>query len=340
LFGYCINSLYITFITSPSSLNLSSYQGLQTLSLANKAAAFASMFCPFVPKELVPQGLINCADKFVDGLDQETYKEEDGGNPKRGSELRDFEAFLSLHDKKCKYSGLRRVCNKKEGNAIWVTEESSNMLEFSANDSPGGNELQTKGLDKKLVELKKDNALLKKQLSAAKASGDLPSSTKKDDESEKLLVLNGILQEEVNGLKYSLSSITRASAYSSDSSYIDKDSMSSGPITTRPHSSSGASATSLAIVKQGVLLKKSKYLKKWEERAMTLTIGGQLMWIAGGSHKGFTSLSTASQIIGLKEVDGRFEFCLLSEGRKILFGSKDMSNRDAWVNAIREFCSH
>jgi serine/threonine protein kinase len=115
--------------------------GLQAMALTNGVASIANIFCPFVPRNIVPTGILEKAQNFVDGLNQEPeYGEEEeggkGGGGKRGSALREFVDFLAEKDEKSGFSGLRRVCSKEEGSegqAIWVTVESAAEIESDSN---------------------------------------------------------------------------------------------------------------------------------------------------------------------------------------------------------------
>ena len=109
--------------------------GLQVAAMANGAASLANVFCPFVPSTLVPKSIMDKAEGFLGDLKKpsnvadfgsvqaEVEKGGDGG-AKRGGELRDFEKFLEEHDKDRTYSGLKRVCDKETGEAIWVCDDS------------------------------------------------------------------------------------------------------------------------------------------------------------------------------------------------------------------------
>ena len=120
--------------------------GLQAAAVANGAASLANMFCPMVPRTLVPKSLLGKANSFVDGLDkpsnvadsasvQASVESGDGGGKaKRGGDLRDFEIFLDKHDTKQVYAGLRRVCNEENGEAIWVSEASAQDIESGRGD--------------------------------------------------------------------------------------------------------------------------------------------------------------------------------------------------------------
>jgi serine/threonine protein kinase len=120
--------------------------GLQTAAVVNGALSLANLFCPAVPSRLVPKSMIDKAQGFVDGLDKGSNVAESssvqkhvdsgdgGGGAKRGEELRDFEKFLLKHDPESSFAGLSRVCNEENGDAIWVTEDSTRMIELQSND--------------------------------------------------------------------------------------------------------------------------------------------------------------------------------------------------------------
>ncbi len=113
--------------------------GWQSITLLNSGLALANMFLPDVPK--IPDEVLSDSKSFLDELKGDgtlvkkavssMYKRQNGKGskvydhkPVRGLALREFEQLLLKHDKKQKFCGLMRV-HDKEGNAIWVTEESS-----------------------------------------------------------------------------------------------------------------------------------------------------------------------------------------------------------------------
>jgi hypothetical protein len=113
--------------------------GLTTMSIINGVASIVSMFYPVVPGKIFPDSLKKKAKAFVasiesGGTDFESIQNHidagnEGGEAKRGSELRDFENFLQEHDPERLYAGLCRVCDVRSGNAMWVTEESKSNIE-------------------------------------------------------------------------------------------------------------------------------------------------------------------------------------------------------------------
>jgi len=142
--------------------------GLQAASIANGVAAYANVFFSFVPSTLVPEGLLSKVKGFVDDRSKssnvgnfssvQNEVEEGGGEgeakTKRGGELRDFEKFLVKHDEDRMYAGLRRVCNKENGHAIWVSEESAREIETGGSDVVRKLEQREKELAKEVEYLK------------------------------------------------------------------------------------------------------------------------------------------------------------------------------------------
>jgi hypothetical protein len=112
--------------------------GLLAMTAANGVAAVGSMFYPFVPSRVVPPALVEQAKDFVEGLQnggsefavvQDSIDAgNEGGEAKRGPELREFRKFLQKYDTEQQYANLRRVCDAS-GNAIWVTRESVKQLQ-------------------------------------------------------------------------------------------------------------------------------------------------------------------------------------------------------------------
>jgi hypothetical protein len=94
------------------------------------------MFCPFVPRNIVPQGLLGKANGFFGGLKKHPdYGEKDGEErAKRGNGLRDFVKFLEEHDAESSFAGLRRVCcrvrtESETDRTIWGRNESASKME-------------------------------------------------------------------------------------------------------------------------------------------------------------------------------------------------------------------
>ena len=123
--------------------------GLQAAAVVNGAACLANIFCPMLPRKLVPSTMLTKANSFVNSLDKPSNVADNasvqasvvsgdgGGKAKRGGDLRDFEIFLDKHDSKQGYAGLRRVCNEENGEAIWVTEASVKAMEVEPGASVG-----------------------------------------------------------------------------------------------------------------------------------------------------------------------------------------------------------
>merc|ERR1712238_605747 len=111
--------------------------GIQAMTIVNKATGFMSMFYPGLPSSLIPKVLLDKAEDFARyssfGVIKEAWDQEGKNIAKRGGPLREFERFLELHDSDRTYSSLKRVCNK-DGDAIWITEESHHNIEKERND--------------------------------------------------------------------------------------------------------------------------------------------------------------------------------------------------------------
>ena len=62
-----------------------------------------------------------------------------------------------------------------------------------------------------------------------------------------------------------------------------------------------------------------------------------MTWEGGGRHKGFVRIGVGA---GIGKGDGegsKWEFYLVSEGRKILFACKTSEERDVWVTTLEDF---
>jgi hypothetical protein len=140
--------------------------GLQAVAVANGAAALASMFYPF-PKSVVPAKLLAKATSYVDHLDKgsnvadfssvqdDVDASSEGGSAKRGCPLRDFKKFLLKHDPDVSYAGLMRVCDERDGHAIWVTEESAESINFKTSEEFKDLERENKDLEREIEQLKR-----------------------------------------------------------------------------------------------------------------------------------------------------------------------------------------
>jgi hypothetical protein len=109
--------------------------GIQVLALTNDAAKIISMFYP--PLQVISnisKVLLKKADGFIEasnksGIIEQVVKQgSTDSETVRGNELREFVKFLKEKDPDCTFSGLRRICDKSSGNAIWVTEESAKTI--------------------------------------------------------------------------------------------------------------------------------------------------------------------------------------------------------------------
>jgi hypothetical protein len=104
--------------------------------------------------------------------------------------------------------------------------------------------------------------------------------------------------------------------------------------------SRGASMAKNAMIKTGSLMKKSKYWKKWESRSVALDAAGNLMWDGGGKHRNFITLTLMTQVevVDVVEGEGKWEFSITADGRKIDFAASEEEVRRDWVKKIRDFC--
>ncbi|GMH67150.1 hypothetical protein TL16_g04605 [Triparma laevis f. inornata] len=86
--------------------------------------------------------------------------------------------------------------------------------------------------------------------------------------------------------------------------------------------------------KSGILQKKSKYLKKWADRKVTLDAGGKLTWDGGSGHKGFLVFKKGDEV-KLFEGGG---FNVVAGGRIVAFKAANSSMAAEWAEAIGRFC--
>ena len=124
------------------------------MALSNGVAGLANLFFPFIPSAVIPSKFLNGAKHFVDSISKTSSASDYAvvqneiddpvcgtssiSRSKRGDESLEFQDYLKTHDEGRKYSGLRRVCSKQagmEGNAIWITNESSQKIEEEAGET-------------------------------------------------------------------------------------------------------------------------------------------------------------------------------------------------------------
>jgi serine/threonine protein kinase/uncharacterized small protein (DUF1192 family) len=108
--------------------------GMQVLATTNKALGIINMFYPGVPSTLIPKVLLDKVSLFIGEsnksgiINQVVRQGSTGSETVRGNDLREFAAFLREMDPACTFSGLRRICDKSSGEAMWVTEESAKSI--------------------------------------------------------------------------------------------------------------------------------------------------------------------------------------------------------------------
>ncbi|GMI01709.1 hypothetical protein TrVE_jg7176 [Triparma verrucosa] len=85
--------------------------------------------------------------------------------------------------------------------------------------------------------------------------------------------------------------------------------------------------------KSGVLQKKSKYLKKWADRKVTLDSSGKLTWDGGSGHKGFLVFKKGDEV-KLFEGGG---FNVVAGGRIVAFKAANSAVAAEWAEAIQKF---
>ena len=145
--------------------------GIQTMAIANKAAGLISMFCPGVPSKIISKGLLKKANAFAEDSSLpviiEAWNQEGKEIAKRGGPLREFECFLELNDRAKTYSSLKRVCNK-DGNAIWITEESHNNIEKERIDEKNNFKAEIDQLKTDKKEFQTEKKELQKELQIEK----------------------------------------------------------------------------------------------------------------------------------------------------------------------------
>ena len=91
---------------------------------------------------------------------------------------------------------------------------------------------------------------------------------------------------------------------------------------------------------KSVLHKKSKFMKSWKPRTVTLDPKGTLTWDGGAGHKGFCQIAARSGAMELLESDtgGRkFCFSIMADGRSIAFSATSEEEMKSWVTAVNDF---
>jgi hypothetical protein len=108
--------------------------GMQILASTNNALGMISMFYPGIPRGLIPKFLLAKANRFLEesnksGITSQVVRQgSTDSETVRGNDLRAFAAFLKDRDPACTFSGLRRICDKSSGKAMWVTKESATNI--------------------------------------------------------------------------------------------------------------------------------------------------------------------------------------------------------------------
>jgi hypothetical protein len=138
--------------------------GMQILATTNKAVGIISMFYPGVPSTLIPKVLLDKASLFTEesnksGIINRVVRQESTCSEiVRGNDLREFAAFLREMDPACTFSGLKRICDKLSGEAMWVTNESAKSITHE-NEAANENDEAVSRLRTEILNFKEYNRL-------------------------------------------------------------------------------------------------------------------------------------------------------------------------------------
>jgi hypothetical protein len=305
--------------------------GLQAAAVANGAVSIANIFCPCVPRMLVPPTLLAKATSFVDGLgkpsnvaDHSSVQKhvedgDEGGGAKRGGELRDFEKFLRTHDPESSYAGLMRVCNEEDGTAIWVSEDSAKDIESGRGDAA--------------KDMEAEISMLRAQVASGGGGGgdtgrrDAVEEPAGEGPNEASVV--AALRAEIKALKAMKAEPSVAQKGTSNLT----DALAEIDTAVSRLKELSAKAAMASVVRTGTLLKQSMYRKSWEKRAVTLDPFGNLRVDGGAGHQGFVTLREGDRVVPINALD----FTVEAEGRKFPFRAGNVTEAGQWVEWIREF---
>jgi nitrogen regulatory protein PII-like uncharacterized protein len=140
--------------------------GMKILATTNKAYGIISMFYPGVPGTLIPNVLLDKASLFIEEsnksgiINQVVRQGSTGSETVRGNDLREFVAFLREMDPNCTFSGLRRICDKSSGQAMWVTKESANNIS-DENEAVNDNDEEVSRQKTEIPNVEEDNCRLR-----------------------------------------------------------------------------------------------------------------------------------------------------------------------------------
>ncbi|GMI23199.1 hypothetical protein TeGR_g7025, partial [Tetraparma gracilis] len=339
--------------------------GLQAAAVANGAASLANIFCPFVPRKLVPPSLLAKATSFVNGLDKPSNVADnssvqkhvdagdEGGEAKRGGELRDFEKFLQTHDPESSYAGLMRVCNEEDGTAIWTDIAKISALRAEIATLKAKKVEPTADLAAVLAEMDaareaseaaraaEDAAFsrLKEELST-KAAAPVPTGSNEAIRAE-LASEAGRAAEDAAFFRPKEELSTKAAAPvptgSNEAMRAEiarlKAELSEKDTALSELASQTLAFTEASRVQAGTLYKQSKYLKTWEKRTVTLDPMGNLTWDGGAGHKGFVTLREGDRVVPVNELD----FVVEAGERKIAFRAGNLAEAGQWMQWIGRF---
>ncbi len=129
----------------------------RVVSTFNTAAGFAKAFFPLVPIPTIPSQTMDDMNNVIGvlGSDNNLMVEASESGKEttvRGGKLRNFEKFLieTEKDQNLNFAGLRRVSDK-DGNAIWVTEESFQAMEKGTSEGSEDSEVEITQLKSKIA---------------------------------------------------------------------------------------------------------------------------------------------------------------------------------------------
>lgn len=138
---------------------------MQACTVGNTNEGFINMFYPTIPETMIPDDLLGLAGQFFEATERHGII-HNGLDPRtvsaRDFDLRRFEEVLKENDEGASFSGLRRMIDFKTDKAMWVTEDSANVIE-GYNMSGTVNDkaiMEEERLRDEIMELKHVNKLL------------------------------------------------------------------------------------------------------------------------------------------------------------------------------------
>jgi len=347
--------------------------GVKAVSVVNAGLSVAQMFG--VPTPKIPPQLLNKASKTLTTMDKKSTiaefelmqkslnscgGEEEGGKKNlRGKSLKELEGFFLLHDHDSDFGGLRKNV-APDGALMWCSESEGKLL---LEGGAGGEGTGGEGIgDSERVDMASKIARLEQMLAekGEGTGGEGVGDSERADMASKIALLEQMLAEKGEGtggegigdseradMASKIARLEQMLAEKGEGQKPDNLVVAQQTI-ERLTSELGRMSTTLSMstderdtfLLKSVLHKKSKFMKSWKPRTVTLDPKGTLTWDGGAGHKGFCQIAARSGAMELLESDtgGRkFCFSIMADGRSIAFSATSEEEMKSWVTAVNDF---